>query len=100
MLMPIPDLDFDPTEVAVSWKVLSGLGHEVLFATPTAAPDRADDFLEVVPGTPDAGLKTSGRARDSIDDSRPAFVVEDGNYISARWPGDSHTLAERLAAIL
>jgi len=280
VLMPIPALDFDPTEVAVSWKVLSGLGHEVLFATPTAAPARGDelmvtgrgldpwgflpgasrlvgigrvlradrrgraaygelvrapnfskpmgwddigtvgfdglvlpgghrargmrrylespvlqavvarafaegrpvgaichgvvlaarsvdpatgrsvlhgrrttaltwalehrawrvaryarfwdpdyyrtyterpgqpagflsvqqevtralagpdDFLEVVPGTPDAALKTSGRARDTIDDARPAFVVGDGNYISARWPGDVHTFAKRLAAIL
>jgi len=280
VLVPIPDLDFDPTEVAVSWKVLSGLGHEVVFATPTAAPARGDelmvtgrgldpwgflpgvsrlvgigrvlradrrgraaydelvrtpnfskpigwddidtdgfdglllpgghrargmrrylespalqevvvqafgdgkpvgaichgvvlaarsidpttgrsvlhgrrttaltwtlehrawsvarctrfwdpgyyrtyteqpgqptgflsvqqevtralagpdDFLEVVPGTPDAAIKTSGRARDTIEDDRPAFVVEDGTYISARWPGDVHTFAKRLAAIL
>jgi len=59
-----------------------------------------DDFLDVVPGTPDAPLKTSGRARDTIDDDRPAFVVEDGTYISARWPGDVHTFAKRFAAIL
>lgn len=28
------------------------------------------------------------------------FVVEDGNYLSARWPGDAWTLAERLCARL
>ena len=29
-------------------------------------------------------------------DHRPAFVVEDGRYVSGRWPGDSYLLAERL----
>jgi putative intracellular protease/amidase len=38
--------------------------------------------------------------RDTFDDARPAFVVRDGNYISARWPGDAHTLARRFAEIL
>jgi putative intracellular protease/amidase len=31
--MPLPDRDFDTTEVAVPWKVLSDRGHEVVFAT-------------------------------------------------------------------
>lgn len=31
--------------------------------------------------------------RDTADDSRPAFVVEDGSYVSARWPGDAYTFA-------
>jgi putative intracellular protease/amidase len=31
--MPLPDRDFDTTEVAVPWKVLTGAGHEVVFAT-------------------------------------------------------------------
>ena len=51
------------------------------------------DFLDV-PGTaPDAFRKASGMFRDSPDDPRPAFVVRDGNYLSARWPGDVHTFA-------
>lgn len=33
--------------------------------------------------------------RGSRTDHRHAFVVEDGNYISARWPGDSYLFAER-----
>jgi len=61
---------------------------------------RPEDFLDVTPGTPDAALKSSGRARDTLTDERPAFVVEDGNYISARWPGDVHTFARRFASIL
>jgi hypothetical protein len=32
-------------------------------------------------------------ARDTATDSRPAFVVDDGDYVSARWPGDTHTFA-------
>lgn len=31
--MPLPDRDFDTTEVAVPWRVLKGAGHEVVFAT-------------------------------------------------------------------
>jgi putative intracellular protease/amidase len=39
-------------------------------------------------------------ARDTFDDDRPAFVVRDGNYVSARWPGDAHTFARTFAAVL
>ena len=51
------------------------------------------DFRDVARGTPHWRLKSSGMARDTATDSRPAFVVDDGNYISARWPGDTHTFA-------
>ena len=30
-------------------------------------------------------------------DDGPAFVVEDGNYVSARWPGDAYLFAKRFA---
>ncbi|HSV37622.1 MAG TPA: type 1 glutamine amidotransferase domain-containing protein [Nocardioidaceae bacterium] len=33
--------------------------------------------------------------RGTRTDHRHAFVVEDGNYVSARWPGDSYLFAER-----
>lgn len=33
VLMPLPDRDFDTTEVAVPWQVLVGAGHSVTFAT-------------------------------------------------------------------
>jgi hypothetical protein len=29
-------------------------------------------------------------------DDGPAFVVQDGPYVSARWPGDAYLLAKRL----
>jgi putative intracellular protease/amidase len=61
---------------------------------------RRDDFEDVPLGSPDYWRKTSGLVRDRLTDSRPAFVVEDGNYLSGRWPGDIHTLAQRFAAKL
>ncbi len=66
----------------------------------TRALERAEDFRDVDPAEPDARLKSSGRARDSASDERPAYVVRDGSYLSARWPGDAHTFAKRFAAML
>ena len=58
------------------------------------------DFADVEKGSPDWRRKTSGRARDTLDDERPAWVVRDGSYVSARWPGDAHTFARRFAEVL
>ena len=38
--------------------------------------------------------------RGSDVDDGPAFVVEDGRYVSARWPGDAYLFAKRLLARL
>ncbi|OBG61566.1 type 1 glutamine amidotransferase domain-containing protein, partial [Mycobacterium sp. E3339] len=45
VLVPIPDRDFDPTEVAVSWRVLTRDGHRVVFATESGTPGSADDIM-------------------------------------------------------
>jgi putative intracellular protease/amidase len=66
----------------------------------TRALAQPGDFLDVPPDAPDYRLKTSGRARDSERDARPAWVVRDGNYVSARWPGDVHTFARTFAEVL
>ncbi len=58
------------------------------------------DFKDVERDTPDRRRKTSGRARDTPTDARPAWVVRDGTYVSARWPGDAFTFAETFAAVL
>ncbi|HEY5934304.1 MAG TPA: type 1 glutamine amidotransferase domain-containing protein [Kofleriaceae bacterium] len=34
--------------------------------------------------------------RGTRDDDAPAFVVEDGRYISGRWPGDAYLIAKKL----
>jgi hypothetical protein len=66
----------------------------------TRALARPEDFLDVPAGAPDYRRKTSGMARDTFEDDRPAFVVRDGDYVSARWPGDAHTFAKTFAAVL
>ena len=38
--------------------------------------------------------------RGTMHDDAPALVVEDGAYISARWPGDAYLFAKRLIARL
>ena len=63
----------------------------------TRALKNPTDFCDVERGSPHWRLKTSGMARDSATDSRPAFVVDDGAYVSARWPGDTHTFANVLS---
>src|SRR5436309_5412635 len=35
--------------------------------------------------------------RGSAEDDSPAFVVEDGRYLSARWPGDAYLFGRRFA---
>lgn len=66
----------------------------------TRALARAEDFRDVPKADPHYRRKTSGLARDSINDETPAFVVRDRNYVSARWPGDVHTFAKTFAGML
>ncbi|OMC25071.1 thiJ/pfpI-family protein [Mycobacterium colombiense] len=59
----------------------------------TRALEVPADFRDVARGSPHWRRKTSGMVRDTATDARPAFVVDDGGYVSARWPGDTHTFA-------
>ena len=45
ILVPLPDRDFDVTEVAVPWKLFTEAGHRVVFATPEGATPAADPLL-------------------------------------------------------
>ncbi|NRR33550.1 DJ-1/PfpI family protein [Oxalobacteraceae bacterium] len=58
------------------------------------------DFADVPAGEKDFLRKTSGVVRDTPGDGRAAWVVEDGRYLSARWPGDVHTFAKRFAGMV
>jgi len=66
----------------------------------TRALARAEDFVDVPTDAPDHARKTLGLWRDTPDDPRPAWVVRDGRYVSARWPGDAHTFAATFAELL
>jgi putative intracellular protease/amidase len=45
VLFPLPDRDFDITEVAVPWKLLVEAGHEPVFATEAGATPACDPLL-------------------------------------------------------
>jgi putative intracellular protease/amidase len=75
-------------------------GHLSVQQEVTRALADPADFKDVRRGSPDWRRKSSGRARDSLHDARPAFVVRDGAYVSARWPGDAHTFARTFADVL
>jgi putative intracellular protease/amidase len=45
VLVPLPDTDFDTTEVAVPWRLLREAGHEVEFATEGGRVPRCDPLL-------------------------------------------------------
>lgn len=66
----------------------------------TRALENPGDFCNVPRNSPNRRKQTSGMVRDTATDSRPAFVVDDGSYISARWPGDTHAFAATVSAKL
>ena len=76
------------------------IGYMSVQAEVTRALQSPDDFRDVAVGSTDWRLKTSGMMRDSASNARPAFVVDDGRYVSARWPGDTHTFAATVSAKL
>lgn len=45
ILMPIPNHDFDPSETAIPWKILTSKGFSVEFATPDGKPGEADKIM-------------------------------------------------------
>ena len=75
-------------------------GYMSVQAEVTRALASPADFLDVPADAPQRLRQTSGLHRDSPDDERPAFVVRDGRYLSARWPGDVHSFARQFVAML
>ena len=76
------------------------IGYRSVQAEVTRALARAEDFLDVAADAPRRFRKASGLFRDTPTDSSPAFIVRDGLYLSARWPGDVHTFAQTFVAML
>jgi putative intracellular protease/amidase len=76
------------------------VGYMSVEAEVTRALEKPSDFCNVPKDSPHRRKQTSGMVRDTATDARPAFVVDDGTYISARWPGDTHTFASAVSAKL
>jgi protease I len=66
ILIPLPSYGFDPTEVAIPWKLLTKAGYEVVFTTLTGAKASAD--IRILKGI-DLGIwKSLLQARqDAVD---------------------------------
>lgn len=76
------------------------MGHMSVEQEVTRAVGSEGSFVDVPATDPDASRKMLGIFRDSANDSRPAWVVSDGNLVSARWPGDAHLFAKTLHRML
>ena len=66
-------------------------------------PAYVEDEVRVALANPAAQFRRGPltlTARGTAADDRPAFVVQDGNYLSARWPGDAYLFARRFVAML
>jgi len=61
---------------------------------------KPSDFKNVPASDPLRFRKDSGLFRDRDSDARAAFVVRDGNYVSARWPGDVYSFAKSFDTVL
>jgi hypothetical protein len=75
-------------------------GHMSVQQEVTRNLARPEDFLDVPKESTHFRKQSSGLSRDTLADDTPAFVVQDGNYVSARWPGDAHTFAKTFARML
>ena len=95
VLVLLPARDFDPSEAAVSWRVLANAGHTVGFATPNGRPAVADDMMLTGKGLDPWGaipllrnLPLVGLLMRANRDARKAYaeMIVDPNYVAPqRW---------------
>ena len=66
-------------------------------------PAYVEDEVKAALDDPAAQFERGPRvlaARGTESDDGPAFAVTDGNYVSARWPGDAYLFARKFSALL
>jgi putative intracellular protease/amidase len=66
---------------------------------PTYVQDEVEAVLDDPAGQFQRGPRTL-TARGTSEDDTPAFTVTDGNYLSARWPGDAYLFARSFLDLL
>ncbi len=114
ILIPIPSYGFDPTEVAIPWKLLSEKSFEIVFITPEGKKASADSLTRLwlkdyYLTYPEITIENETKSvlsdsdnfikgptpliRDSQNHLNRDFVVKDRNYLSARWSGDAYTFS-------
>jgi putative intracellular protease/amidase len=95
VLVLLPARDFDPSEAAVSWRVLVNAGHAVSFATPDGQPATADEMMLTGQGLDPWGgipllrnLPLIGLLMRANGEGRKAYaeMIADPNYVAPkRW---------------
>lgn len=75
-------------------------GHMGVEQEVTRALESPDHFIQVPDDDPHYWKKTSGMVRDTPEKTQSSHVVVDKNYVSARWPGDSHAFAQAFTKLL
>jgi putative intracellular protease/amidase len=106
ILVPLPALDFDPSEAAVSWQVLVNTGHAVRFATPDGRPAACDDMMLTGRGLDPWGqipllrnLPLVGLLMRANRDARQAYagMIADPDYAAPlRWDAVDPTAFDAL----
>jgi putative intracellular protease/amidase len=86
-------------ELVAWWITRASLGdyyrtYEIPMADELVSHLRSAEDYDPGPGFP------IPLGRDSPTNSRPGFTVRDGNYLSARWPGDAYRFARELVGML
>src|SRR5579872_5530995 len=93
VLVLLPARDFDPSEAAVSWRVLRNAGHTVDFATPDGRSALADDMMLTGQGLDPWGavpllrkLPLIGLLMRANRGARLAYaeMIVDANYVAPR----------------
>ena len=95
VLILLPARDFDPSEAALSWRVLTNTHHAVDFATPDGRAASADDMMLTGQGLDPWGaipllrnLPLIGRLMRANREARKAYaeMIADPNYLAPqRW---------------
>ena len=93
----LPARDFDPSEAAVCWRVLTNAGHAIHFATPDGRPATADEMMLTGRGLDPWGaipllrkLPLIGLLMRANRDARKAYaeMIADPSYLAPqRWEG-------------
>jgi putative intracellular protease/amidase len=106
VLVLLPARDFDPSEAAVSWRVLVNAGHAVSFATPDGGSALADEMMLTGRGLDPWGaipllrnLPLIGLLMRANRDARKAYagMITDPNYIAPqRWDAVDPTAYDAL----
>jgi putative intracellular protease/amidase len=66
-------------------------------------PAYVEDEVRAALDHPDRQFERGPRVlarRGTVEDDAPTFVVQDGRYVSARWPGDAYAFGRRLVDLL